>query len=180
MAEQKRIQVYDAGLLPGLKEVNYEGVKSDNPLALKWFNPNREINNTTMGELLDFGVAYWHTLRGMGQDMFGGDTFQRLYNEAKDDPVEQGKVIVNAAFEVFTKLGITNYCFHDRDIVDPADTLSETYDRIDAVVDELAKLQEKTGVKLLWNTSNKFTDRQFMHACSEWTYDGCLLCYKRS
>ena len=47
---------------PGIGKIQYEGPKSKNPLAFKWYNPSQKVNGTTMREYLRFAVAYWHTL----------------------------------------------------------------------------------------------------------------------
>ena len=69
---------------------------------------------------------------------------------------------LDAAFEFFTKLGVGFWCFHDRDIAPEADTLAETNKRLDVIVAKAKKLQADTGLKLLWGTTNAFSNRRFM------------------
>jgi xylose isomerase len=54
------------------KPIKYEGKDSKNPLAFRYYNKNQVIGNKTMGEHLRFSVAYWHTMMGDGNDLFGG------------------------------------------------------------------------------------------------------------
>ena len=51
--------------------IKYEGPKSDNPLAFKYYNPDQIVAGKTMREHFKFAVAYWHTFCGQGADPFG-------------------------------------------------------------------------------------------------------------
>jgi len=106
--------------------VTYEGPSSTNPLAFKYYDPDRTVGDRTMAEHLRFAVAYWHTFRGDGSDMFGAPTFDRDWREAAD-PMERAKETMHAAFEFFHKLGVDYYCFHDLDIAPQGDDLAEVY-----------------------------------------------------
>ena len=44
-----------------INNINYEGPKSTNPYAFKFYNPEEKVGGKTMEEILRFGVAYWHT-----------------------------------------------------------------------------------------------------------------------
>ncbi len=146
---------------PGVKAIKYEGPDSKNPLAFKHYNPKEKVMGKTMAEHLRFGVCYWHTFKGLGGDPFGPGTMIREYN-ASSDPMEVARMTMQAAFELFTKLGVGFWCFHDRDIAPEADTLAGTNRRLDEIVRMARKLQRNTGVKLLWGTSNMFSHRRFM------------------
>ncbi len=118
-----------------------------------------------MAEHLRFAVCYWHTFKALGADPFGpGDNdttlgcVQRSHGSRRDDH--------RAAFEFFTKLGVGFWCFHDRDIAPEAGDLAETNKRLDKIVDLAEKLQGDTGVKLLWGTTNAFSNRRFMAGAS--------------
>jgi xylose isomerase len=150
---------------PAVKSISYEGPDSNNPLAFKWYNPDEVVAGKTMREHLRFGVAYWHTFRGTGSDPFGAATLLRPW-EVASDPVEAAEQTVHAAFEFFTKLGVDFYCFHDRDIAPEADTLKETNAILDRVCGLAKKMQDETGVQLLWNTTNAFSHRRFANGAS--------------
>ena len=62
---------------PGISKVAYEGPKSTNPLAFRYYNPEEVVAGKTMREQLKFALSYWHTLCGDGTDMFGRGTFRR-------------------------------------------------------------------------------------------------------
>jgi xylose isomerase len=150
---------------PGIDKIKYEGSDSTNPLAFKSYNPDEIVAGKTMREHLRVSVAYWHTMKGSGSDPFGGPTLIRPW-EASDDPMQAAEDTMRAAFEFFTKLGVDYYCFHDRDISPEAESLTETNDRLDKIVALAKQLQNDTGVKLLWNTSNMFSNRRFANGAS--------------
>ena len=56
---------------PEVSKIEYEGPKSKNPLAFKYYNADKSIEGVTMRELLRFSVCYWHTFRATGTDPFG-------------------------------------------------------------------------------------------------------------
>ncbi len=143
------------------KKIAYEGPDSKNPLAFKHYNPKQKVLGKTMADHFRFAVCYWHSFKGLGADMFGGETMQRAYNDASDE-MERAEKTMEAAFEFFTKLGVGFWCFHDTDIIPEADTFSETNKRLDRIVKQAQKLQKDTGVKLLWGTCNLFSHRRFM------------------
>ena len=146
---------------PGIGKIAFDGPDSKNPLAFKHYNPTEKVMGKTMAEHLRFAVCYWHTFKGLGGDPFGPGTIIRSYNDS-GDPMTVAEMTLQAAFEFFTKLGVEFWCFHDRDIAPEADTLTETNRRLDVIVNMAKKLQDDTGVKLLWGTTNMFSHRRFM------------------
>ncbi|MFO7821032.1 MAG: xylose isomerase [Lentisphaeria bacterium] len=148
-----------------IPKIEYEGPQSDNPLAFKVYNPEEAVFGKTMREHLRFSVAYWHTFCGDGSDPFGGGSMVRPWDVA-DQAVKAAEDKMAAAFELFTKLGVDYYCFHDRDLVSEADTLKETNERLDHIVNLAKQYQKDTGVKLLWNTSNAFSHRRFTNGAA--------------
>lgn len=146
--------------------IKYEGAKSKNPLAFKFYNPDEVILGKPMKDHLKFSVAYWHTFTGTGVDPFGQPTVDRPWDEANTDPMERAKVRVAVAFELMEKLGIEYFCFHDRDIAPEADTLAETNQRLDTIVALIEQQMQRTGIKLLWGTANLFSNKRFMHGAA--------------
>ncbi len=146
---------------PDVKKVPYEGPGSDNPLAFKHYNAKEKIAGKTMEDHLRFAVCYWHTFKNLGPDPFGGPTMIREYNKF-DDPMKVAEETMYAAFEFFQKLGVKFWCFHDRDIAPEADNLKETNRRLDHIVSIAKKLQKEAGMKLLWGTTNAFSNRRFL------------------
>lgn len=73
---------------------------------------------------------------------------------------------MDAAFEFMTKLGMPYYCFHDVDVVDEAPTLKEFEQRVHTMVDYAKQKQQDTGIKLLWGTSNLFSNKRYMNGAA--------------
>ncbi|MGB7326280.1 MAG: xylose isomerase [Rubripirellula sp.] len=145
--------------------IKYEGPKSDNPLAFRWYNPDEVIEGKTMKEHLRFSIVYWHTFRGTGADPFGPGTAVRPWDDGSDS-VENAKNRARVAFELFEKLQAPYYAFHDRDVAPEGSSLAETNKIFDAVADVLEEEQKRSGVKLLWGTANMFSNPRFMHGAA--------------
>jgi len=141
--------------------IPYEGPTSRSPLAFKWYNPSQVVAGRTMAEHFRFSVAFWHTFKGSGADMFGPAAWVRPWNSGS--PMEAASHALRANFEFCQKLGVEYYCFHDRDIAPEGATFSESCKNLDAIVAEAKKLQADTGLKLLWGTANLFSNPRFTH-----------------
>ena len=148
-----------------IQKIVYEGPKSDNPLAFRWYNPEEVIEGKTMKEHLRFTVCYWHTFRANGSDPFGEATMQRPWDDGTDS-VENACNRARVAFEFFEKLDAPYYAFHDRDVAPEGGSLTETNKTFDAVADVLKEQQDRTGVKLLWGTANMFSNPRFLHGAA--------------
>lgn len=149
-------------IFQNIPTITYEGDKSKNPLAFKYYDPDRIIMGKTMKEHLPFSMAWWHNMSATGADMFGSGTVDKSFGE-KSGTMEHAKAKVDAGFEFMQKLGITYYCFHDADIVPEADTIEETNQRLDEITDYLKLKMDETGIKLLWGTANLFTNPRYMN-----------------
>ena len=145
----------------GIPKIAYEGPKTKNPLAFRYYNPAEIIAGKTMREHLRFSMAYWHTLCADGTDMFGRGTADKSFGES--DPMAHARAKAYAAFELMDKLSIDYYCFHDRDIAPEGATLAESNANLDEISDLLKELQEKYNKKLLWGTANCFNHPRYMH-----------------
>jgi xylose isomerase len=142
--------------------VKYEGRKSTNPLAFKFYDADKKVNGKTMKEHLRFAIAYWHTFKGAGADIFGAGTFQRPWL-VNSNPMKAAEDTLDAAFEFTAKVGAPYYCFHDRDIAPEGKDFTESCKNLDKIVAKAAKLQKATGVKLLWGTANLFSHPRYAH-----------------
>jgi xylose isomerase len=149
----------------GIGHVKYEGLKSDNPLAFRWYDENKVVAGKTMKDHLRFACAYWHSFCGNGADPFGEPTHLFPWG-VKTDAVERAKDKMDAAFEFITKMGINYYCFHDVDVVDYTNDVNENDRRLQALVDYAKQKQAASGVKLLWGTSNLFSNRRYMNGAA--------------
>lgn len=143
-----------------IQKIPYEGPKSKEPFAFKYYNPEEVIAGKKMRDHLKFALSYWHTINYSGTDMFGGDTEDKTFGE--QDLMKRYREKADFAFQLMDKLSIDYYCFHDVDIAPEGKTYAESIDNFYKMVDYLKTLQDKTGKKLLWDTANNFGDKKFM------------------
>jgi len=85
---------------------------------------------------------------------------------SNNDPIQQAKDKMDAAFEFITKLGVPYYCFHDFDLVEEGKSLAESEKRLEIISDYAQEKQEASGVKLLWGTSNLFSNPRYMNGAA--------------
>jgi xylose isomerase len=147
---------------PEVARIDYEGRDSSNPLSFKWYDKDRVVAGKTMREHLRFAVAYWHTLKNQGDDQFGQGTMERDWNSFSD-PLDRARATCDAAFEFITKLGVDYYCFHDRDLAPEGASFAQSCKNLETMVDHAQKLQQDSGIKLLWGTANLFSHPRYMH-----------------
>lgn len=148
-----------------VEKIKYEGSKSLNPFAFKYYNPEEVILGKTMKEHLKFSMAYWHTMTGEGSDPFGGGTMERPWDE-NVTPMDKAKIRVKVAFEIMEKLGLEYFAFHDRDIAPEGETIEETNKNLDIIVDLIEEEMKRTGIKLLWGTANAFSHKRYVNGAS--------------
>ena len=149
----------------GIGAINYEGKESDNPFSYKFYNPEQLVMGKTMAEHFKFAVAYWHSFCGQGGDPFGPGTQQFPWDNSPD-PMQRARDKADAAFEFITKMGFDYFCFHDYDLIAEGTTLLDSEKRLSTIVDYLKSKQQDSGVKLLWGTSNCFSNPRFMNGAS--------------
>ena len=148
-----------------ISQIKFEGRDTDNPLAFRWYDENKDVAGKKMKDHLRFACAYWHSFCGSGADPFGEPTHLFSWNE-KADAVERAKEKMDAAFEFITKMGLPYYCFHDVDVVDYTNDVLENDKRLQALVDYAKEKQKASGVKLLWGTANLFSHRRYMNGAA--------------
>lgn len=149
----------------GIKKIPFEGKESDNPLAFKFYDPERVVAGKKLKDHFKFAMAYWHTLCNEGGDPFGSGTQVFPWNTS-NDPVQRAKDKADAAFEFLEKMGFDYFCFHDVDLVDEADDLAKTEKRLHEVSDYIKQHQINSGKKVLWGTANCFTNPRYMNGAS--------------
>ncbi len=140
--------------------IRYGGPASTDPLEVKVWQPERSVLGRRMVDWLRPGVCVWHSFSWDGRDMFGVGTLDRPWLEAEDE-MAGARERLAVAFEFFEKLGAPYYCFHDRDVAPEGANFAEFRDNLDALADEAAGYQERTGVRLLWGTANLFTHPRY-------------------
>jgi len=148
-----------------IKKIKFEGSKSKNTLAFKYYDPNKKVMGKRMAKHFKFAAAYWHSFCNTGGDPFGAGTKQFPW-DTSIDPIERAVHKMDAAFEFMTKLGLNYFCFHDFDLVDEAATPSESRNRLD-IISEYALLKMKASkIKVLWGTANLFSHPRYMNGAA--------------
>jgi len=147
-----------------LKPILYEGPRSNNPFSFKFYNPKEKIGNKSMEDILRFSVAYWHTFTETLTDPFGNGTAIRSWNNLSG--IDLAKKRVEIAFELFEKLNVPYFCFHDVDIAPEGGSLRESNRNLDVIVDMIKNYMKDSKTKLLWNTANNFTHPRFVHGAA--------------
>ncbi|MCH6201556.1 xylose isomerase [Aquiflexum sp. LQ15W] len=150
---------------PNIDKIKFEGKGSKNPFAFKYYDENKIVGGKTLKEHFKFSIAYWHTFCATGADPFGPGTMERPW-DANADAVQRAKDKMDAAFEFITKIGAPYYCFHDIDLIDEGNSLSEYESRMQIITDYAKQKQAETGVKLLWGTANVFSNPRYMNGAS--------------
>lgn len=140
--------------------VRYEGPGSGPGLAYRHYNSNEKLLGKTMQDHLRLAVCYWHTFVWPGSDVFGQGTFARPWHEGADE-LTLARRKADAAFSLFTRLGVPFYTFHDTDVAPEGDNLAQYRSNFAAMTDVLAQKQEETGMRLLWGTANLFSHRRY-------------------
>src|SRR3569623_1054840 len=95
-----------------------------------------------MEDIIRPAVAYWHTFAWEGGDPFGGRTFERPWY---DEGMEGAKL--KAAIAV---------------VVSECATFAESLKNLRTITDIFARKMEKSRTRLLWGTSNLFSNRRYM------------------
>ena len=150
---------------PGIGKIKFEGKESKNPMAFRYYDPEKEINGKKMKDWFKFSMAWWHTLCAEGGDQFGGGTKQFAWN-SNADKLQAAKDKMDAGFEFMQKIGIEYYCFHDIDLVDEGASIEEYEANLKAIVAYAKQKQQETGIKLLWGTANVFSNARYMNGAA--------------
>ena len=138
----------------------FEGPDSTNPMAFRHYDPDEKVMGKRMEDHLRFAVAYWHSFAWEGGDPFGGQTFIRPWHP--QDDMGRARMKADVAFEMFARLGVPYFCWHDADVRPEGDTLGESIDRLNEITDYFLEKMESTGVGCLWGTANMFSHRRWM------------------
>lgn len=155
----------DKEYFKGIGKISFEGKKSKNPLAFKYYNADHKVGNKTMAEHFRFAIAYWHSFCNDGGDPFGVGTKSYPWNTS-EDAVQNAKDKMDAAFEFLSKIGVDYFCFHDVDLIDEGPNLIEFERRLDAITDYGLEKMKGTDIKVLWGTANLFSNPRYMNGAS--------------
>ncbi|NNU17031.1 xylose isomerase [Parvularcula sp. ZS-1/3] len=149
-----------ADFFSAIPTIKYEGPDSDNPLAFKHYDPDRQVLGKRMEDHLRPSVCFWHTFCWDGFDVFGAGTFGRPWHKLEGQEMAEARL--EAAFAFFEKLGTPYFAFHDVDVMAPAATMAEHVENFHRILDPIEAHMERTGLKLLWGTANVFSHPRYM------------------
>jgi xylose isomerase len=141
--------------------IRYGGPDSTDPIAYRFYDPDRVVLGRRMEDQLRMAVCLWHSFSWPGSDVFGAGTFDRPWLSPDQDVMEAARARLDAAFEFITKLGVPFFTFHDRDVAPEGRTWTETRSILEAVTDEIEARMEQTGLRLLWGTANLFSHPRY-------------------
>lgn len=151
---------------PQIGKIPFEGTASKNPMAFHYYDENKVVAGKKMKDWLKFAMAWWHTLGAASGDQFGGQTRSYEWDKA-DSALQRAKDKMDAGFEIMEKLGIHYFCFHDVDLIDPADEIDEYEANMKAITDyALEKMAAADDIRLLWGTANVFSDKRYMNGAA--------------
>lgn len=150
---------------PNIGKIKFEGPKSYNPLAYRYYDAERVVLGKPMKEWLKFAMAWWHTLCAEGADQFGGGTKKFPWNEGSD-VMTVAKQKADAGFEIMQKLGIEYFCFHDTDLIGDLDDIDAYEARMKEITAYLKEKMAATGIKNLWGTANVFGNARYMNGAA--------------
>ncbi len=160
-----KVTVGNKEYFPGINKIKFEGSASKNPLAFKYYDENKVVAGKSMKDHFRFAIAYWHTFCNQGDDPFGEGPQDLPWLDSSDD-MQKAKDKLDAAFEFISKLGVSFYCFHDRDMAPEGDSVKKSDDNLKVLVDLAAKKQQESGIKLLWGTANVFSNPRYMNGAA--------------
>ena len=143
----------------GIDPIPFEGTDSTNPLAFRFYQPDRMVMGKRMEDHLRCAVCYWHSFAWPGTDPFGGPTFERPWS---GDDMAAARLKADVAFEMYRILGVPFFTFHDRDIAPEGASLAESNRNVSEIADVFAEKIAAGGPKLLWGTANLFSNRRYM------------------
>jgi xylose isomerase len=141
--------------------IGYQGPDSTSDFAYRWYDKDRVVLGKRMEDHLRFAVCFWHSFCWPGSDVFGAGTFDRPWLAGVQDE-SAARAKREAALTFVAKLDVPFYCFHDVDVMAPAESIGDFRASFARAVDHLEELQAAHGRKLLWGTANLFGHRRYM------------------
>ena len=149
----------------GVGKIKFEGKSSKNPLSYRYYDKNKYVLGKPMKDHFRFAIAYWHSFTNLGNDPFGIGTKYYPWLDSKDVKIRAYEKM-DAAFEFISKLDLNYFCFHDFDLIDEADSLSESTKRLEDITDYCKIKINDSKIKPLWGTANLFSHPRYMNGAA--------------
>jgi xylose isomerase len=124
-------------------------------LGYRYYDPARVVLGKPMSEQLRMAVCYWHSFCWPGDDTFGTGSFGRPWH-GPGEPMVLARMKLDAAFELFQKLGLPFFTFHDRDVAPEGESPRHSVELFRSMIETIGAAMQRTGVRLLWGTANLF------------------------
>ena len=96
----------------GIKPVKFEGPKSTNPLAYRFYNKDEKVLGKTMEEHIRPAVAYWHTFAWEGGDPFGGRSFDRPWYDKGLEGAPSGFQVLSSWIDLHEAMPVCKMRVH--------------------------------------------------------------------
>ena len=144
----------------GIAPVPFKGPDSDDPMAFRFYEPDRMVLGKRMEDQLRMAICYWHSFAWPGSDPFGGQTFERpWFGAGHVGGAAEGR---GGLRDVHAPRGEVLHLPRPRRRARRARSLGESNRNVREVADFFARRMEETGIELLWGTANLFSNRRFM------------------
>ena len=153
-------------MFSGIPEVlPFEGPKTKNPWAYRYFQPKRVVRGRTMSDWIKPALAWWHTINNRLSDMFGPDAHTLPWMPSPDS-LDSAFLNIEVAARIMRCTGLSHFCIHTMDIAPEGATLSQTKKQ---VFDVLRRMKSDFGddFKFLWTTPNLFSDPRFRQGAGD-------------
>lgn len=143
-----------------IEPVTFRGPDTDVELAYRYYDKDRVVLGKRMEDQLRFAVCMWHSFCWPGSDVFGDGTFNRPWHGGANDS-KAAAAKRATAFRFFEKLDVPFYTFHDIDVMAEASDAASHRRLFAEAVEDLQRLQDLHGRKLLWGTANLFSHPRY-------------------
>ena len=141
----------------GVGKIRYEGPASENALAFRWYDPERQVLGKRMEEQLRMAVCFWHSFCWPGSDVFGGRHLRAPVARRRRRADGAGRAEDSTSPSSSSRSSASPFfCFHDRDVAPEGATFRESCAILDRLLEQMQAHMARTGVRLLWGTANLF------------------------
>ncbi|XP_075224263.1 xylose isomerase-like [Lycorma delicatula] len=157
----------------GFPKIEYKpDATVDETLCYRFYNASEKIHGRTMEEWLRAAVSFLHAFHSYSDSGTGRfdstvlNNFSRSWDEGTIS-LESYKRRLRAAFEFYSKIGVKYWTVYDRDLAPEGDTIEETNQNLDEMIEFVLELQQRTNIKPLWVAANFHShSRYYNGACT--------------
>ena len=141
----------------------FDGPKRDNPLAFRYYDPDRIVLGKRMEDHLRFAVCYWHPSPGRAATRSAAGPSCVPGSQADEARARKADV----AFEFFRCSACRSSASTTATSRPKARRSRESRRNLAAIVERARSASRaSTGIKLLWGTANLFSNRRYMRGAA--------------